>query len=63
MPDRPHSIRVRADRWDAIEKKAWQLSNQAQRVIKPTDVADALLWRGIKDLSIEDITLAKEARK
>lgn len=57
-----HSLRVRADRWSAIEKKAWQLSNEAKKIIKPTDVADALLWKGIKSISIEDIELAKKAR-
>lgn len=57
-----HSIRVRGDRWDAIEKKAWQLSNKAGRVVKPTDVADALLLKGIKDIKLEDIELAKASR-
>lgn len=63
MGDKSHSIRVRADRWEAIEKKAWQLSMEAKRPIKPTDVADALLFKGIKDLQLEDVKMAKEARK
>lgn len=62
MPKKPHSLSVRADRWEAIEKKAWQLSIEANKVIKPTDVADTLLWKGIKDLTIEDVELAKKAR-
>lgn len=62
MGKKPHTLYVRADRWEAIEKKAWQLSIEADRVIKPTDVADALLWKGIKDLTIKDIELAKDAR-
>lgn len=57
-----HSLRVRQDRWDAIEKKAWQLSMEAQRPIKPTDVADAILFKGIKDLKMVDIEMAKETR-
>lgn len=57
-----HSIRVRKDRWEAIEKKAWQLSIEAQKPIKPTDVADALLFKGIKDLKLEDVNLAKKTR-
>lgn len=62
MSKESHSIRVRGDRWAAIEKKAWQLSNEAKKIIKPTDVADALLYKGVKDLKIEDIELAKNAR-
>lgn len=58
-----HSIRVRADRWDAIEKKAWQLSLEANKPIKPTDVADAILFNGIKDLTLEKVNLAKKARR
>ena len=62
MADKSHSIRVRGDRWTAIEKKAWQLSKEADRIIKPTDVADTLLWKGIKELTIADVQMAKEAR-
>lgn len=58
-----HSIRVRAERWEAIEKKAWQLSTEAKKIIKPTDIADALLFKGIKDIKIEDVELAKKARE
>ena len=57
-----HSLRVRKERWDAIQKKAWQLSNEAQTIIKPTDIADAILFKGIKDLKLEDVELAKKAR-
>jgi hypothetical protein len=57
-----HSIRVREKRWKAIEKKTWTLSLEAKQIIKPTDVADALLWKGIKDITIEDIELAKRSR-
>lgn len=62
MADKAHTLRVRADRWENIEKKAWQLSNTANKLIKPTDIADALLWKGLKDITIEDIEMAKEAR-
>ena len=57
-----HSIRVRPDRWESIEKKAWQLSMEAKKPIKPSDVADALLFKGVKDLTLGDIALAKKAR-
>jgi hypothetical protein len=62
MTKESHSIRVRAERWEAIEKKAWQLSNESKKIIKPTDIADALLWKGVKDLKLEDIELAKKSR-
>lgn len=62
MAKKPHTLYVRAERWETIEKKAWTLSQQAKKVIKPTDIADTLLWKGIKDLTIEDIEMAKKAR-
>lgn len=63
MNDKSHSVRVRGDRWEAIEKKAWQLSTEAKKIIKPTDVADTLLWKGIKEVTIADIEMAKKTRK
>lgn len=62
MARKSHSIRVREERWEAIEKKAWQLSSEAKKIIKPTDIADALLWKGIKDITAEDVELAKRSR-
>jgi len=56
------TIRVRGKRWEAIEKKAWEFSIKEKKVIKPTDVADALLWKGLNDLTLEDIEEAKKAR-
>lgn len=63
MSIKPHTLAVRADRWDEIEKKAWELSTKAKKVIKPTDVADALLKKGIEDLTLKDIEIAKTDRK
>ena len=63
MAKKAHTLYVRADLWESIEKKAWQLSIEADRVIKPTDVADALLRKGLKDLSPADVEMAKKARK
>lgn len=57
-----HTLYVRMSRWEKIEKKAWQLSAQADRVIKPTDVADALLEMGLKDVTLEDVERAKSTR-
>jgi len=57
-----HSLRVRGSRWEKIEKKAWELSIKANKVIKPTDVADALLARGIDSVTLEEIEKAKENR-
>ncbi len=50
-----HSLRVRSSRWDKIEKKAWEFSIKANRVIKPTDVADALLGKFIDSITIEEV--------
>lgn len=57
-----HTLRVRKKRWDEIEKKAWELSNKEQKVIKPTDIADAILWKGIGMITIEDVEAAKKER-
>jgi len=57
-----HSLRVRGSRWEKIEKKAWELSIKANKVIKPTDVADALLARGIDSVTLDEIEKAKENR-
>ena len=54
------SLRVRPNRWEAIEKKAWDFSVKEKKLIKPTDVADALLWKNLNDLTMEDV---KEAMK
>jgi len=56
------TIRVRGARWDAIEKKAWEFSIKENKVIKPTDVADALLSLFLEKLTIEDVEKAKETR-
>jgi|GEM_PF-2006202 len=56
------SLRVRGNRWNAIEKKAWDFSLKEKRLIKPTDVADALLWKNLNNLTMEDIQKAKEDR-
>jgi hypothetical protein len=57
-----HSLRVRGARWEKIEKKAWELSIKANKVIKPTDVADALLARDLNSITLEDIENAKQTR-
>ena len=62
MSGKGHSLRVRTDRWEAIERKAWKLSMEIDRPVKPTDVADAILAKGVKDVCIEDIRAAKDSR-
>lgn len=57
-----HTLRVREKRWEAIEKKAWELSTKAQKVIKPTDVADALLNMNINSVTLDNVEKAKETR-
>lgn len=56
------TIRVRGSRWEAIEKKAWELTIKEKKVIKPTDIADALLSRDLTELTIEDIEKAMKNR-
>ncbi len=57
-----HTVRVRGKRWEAIEKKAWELSTKAQKVIKPTDVADTLLYMNLGDVTLDKIEEAKNSR-
>jgi hypothetical protein len=57
-----HSVRVRKIRWEKVEKKAWELSTKAQKIIKPTDIADALFFKYINEITIEDIENAKKTR-
>lgn len=57
-----HSLRVRGTRWEKIEKKAWELSIKANKVIKPTDIADALLARNLEEVTLEEIEKAKGSR-
>lgn len=57
-----HSLRVRGSRWEKIEKKAWELSIKANKVIKPTDIADALLARDLELVTLEEIEKAKKTR-
>ncbi len=57
-----HTVRVRNSRWEKIEKKAWELSIKINKVIKPTDVADALLAKNIEEITLDDINKAKESR-
>ncbi len=63
MSTKPHTLAVRAERWEEIEKKAWELSTKAKKIIKPTDIADALLWKGVEGIKIEDVENAKKDRK
>ncbi len=57
-----HSLRVREERWKKIEKKAWALSQKAGVLIKPTDIADAILWLYTDKITLEDVQNNKKAR-
>ncbi len=59
----PHTLRVRGSRWEVIEKIAWKLSLQKQKPVKPTDVADAAIWKGLEDIKLEDVENAKISLK
>jgi len=59
-----HSVRIRAERWREVEKHAWKLSQEAGRLVKPTDIVDAVLMLKIKDIELEDVeTAVKTQRK
>ena len=61
--EQSHSFRIRAERWKRIESKAWELSQKAGKLIKPTDIADTTLWLYIDKIELEDIENAKKIRK
>lgn len=61
--DDGHSYRIRGKRWREIESKAWKLSQEAGKLIKPTDIADALVSKNIKDICLSDIEAAKATRE
>lgn len=56
------TLRIRPSRQEVIEKKAWEFSIKEQIVIRPQDVADALLWKGLKDITLDDVKKAMEDR-
>lgn len=58
-----HSVRIRGKRWDAVQKQAWKLSQEAGKIIKPTDLVDAAIALKIKDLSVSDVEMAKRTRE
>lgn len=55
-----HTLRVRIAQWEAIEKKAWEMSIKANKVIKPTDVAHSLLSKYINEITIKDVEEEKQ---
>jgi hypothetical protein len=57
-----HTLRVRASRWEKIEKKAWEMSIKENRVIKPTDVADAILAIYVDKITLQDVEETKNNR-
>lgn len=57
-----HSVRIRANRWREVEKHAWKLSQEAGRLIKPTDIVDAAIALKIKEIELEDIKEAQKSR-
>lgn len=56
------TLRIRSSRQEAIEKLAWDFTIKEKRVIKPTDVADALIWKNLKDLTLDDVLKAMNDR-
>ncbi|MEK9156622.1 MAG: hypothetical protein AAB448_00595 [Patescibacteria group bacterium] len=58
-----HSLRVRGGRWEKIEKHAWKLSQEAGKIIKPTEIADAALFLYAQKITLEDIENTIKRRK
>lgn len=57
-----YTARIRDVRWEKIEKKAWKLSQEANRLIKPTDILDAILYKYTEEIKLRDIEEAKNNR-
>lgn len=57
-----HTLRVRLSRWSLIEQKALEMSIKEKRIIKATDIADAMLYKNINEISPADVDEAKESR-
>ncbi|NLC21165.1 MAG: hypothetical protein GX771_04545 [Halomonadaceae bacterium] len=57
-----HSVRVRPDRWREIEKHAWKLSQEAGKLVKPTDIVDAVILLKTKEIELEDVDAARKNR-
>lgn len=58
----PHTLRVRDDRWKEIEKMAWKLSQEKKELVKPTDIADTILYKYTTEISNKDVEQAKRSR-
>ena len=54
------TIRIRGATWSKIEKLTMEIMKKEDKFIKPTDMADMVINKGIKDFTIEDY---KEALK
>ena len=57
------TLRIRPSRQEVIEKKAWEFSIKEQISNKTTRrQPDALLWKGLKDITLDDVKKAMEDR-
>lgn len=57
-----HSLRVRGELWDRIERKAWDMSMKANKVVKPTDIADALMRINLEKITLEEVEKIRTER-
>lgn len=55
-----HTYRVKPERWKAVEDKAVELTLEEGRIVKPTDILDAILFKGIKGIQVKDLEKAKK---
>ena len=51
-----HALRVKDDSWNEIEKIAWKISAQEQRVIKPTDIGHAIIKKALSEIDLDEIS-------
>lgn len=58
-----YQMRIRPERWTALQKKTLEISSEAKEIIKPTDVADAILAKGTKTINLKDVEKEKNTRK
>ena len=53
--NKSHTVRIRDEAWDHIEKHTWKLSNEAKKMLKTSDIINACLMKYLDKLTYEDI--------
>lgn len=58
-----HTVRMRPHRWKQIEEIAFNLTLKCKTLVKPTDVLDAALHKGLKKITYKDLEIAEKGRR